>query len=163
MCLSIAIALALLWVAAIPLFAAAALVAAVSFYFIPEIKQALLDYAACRGPSDKCMISVGINTLGQAASILSAIAFLVAGVLEIAALAFISSWILAWLSVSMQTAVAYLVNSGITACVIVTGILLGVLSNAYGFKCMDKQEAYRQNCGQGIAHPIILNVISDDY
>ena len=70
-----------------------------------------------------------------------AIAFLVAGVLEIAALAFISSWILAWLSVSMQTAVAYLVNSGITACVIVTGILLGVLSNAYGFKsCMDKQE-----------------------
>ena len=140
MCLSIAIALALLWVAAIPLFAAAALVAAVSFYFIPEIKQALLDYAACRGPSDKCMISVGINTLGQAASILSAIAFLVR-VLEIAALAFISSWILAWLSVSMQTAVAYLVNSGITACVIVTGILLGVLSNAYGFKCMDKQDS----------------------
>jgi hypothetical protein len=87
------------------------------------------------------MISVGINTLGQAASILSAIAFLVAGVLEIAALAFISSWILAWLSVSMQTAVAYLVNSGITACVIVTGILLGVLSNAYGFKCMDKQDS----------------------
>ena len=60
-----AMALAFLWVAAIPLFAAAALVASVSFYFIPHIKQALLDYATCRGPG-KCTISTGVNNLGQA-------------------------------------------------------------------------------------------------
>ena len=42
----------------------------------------------------------------------------------------------------MQTAVAYLVNSGITACVIVTEeFSSAVLSNAYGFKsCMDQQD-----------------------
>jgi hypothetical protein len=89
LCLSIAIGLAYAWVAAFPLFAAAALVAAVSFYFIP--------------------------------------------------LAFISSWILSWLGVSMQVAVAYLVNSGIGACAAVIAILLGVLADAYNYKsCMDQ-------------------------
>jgi hypothetical protein len=139
LCLSIAIGLAYAWVAAFPLFAAAALVAAVSFYFIPKIKQALLNYAACRGPSDKCTISLGLNTLGQAAGILSIIAFLAAAALELTALAFISSWVLSWLGVSMQVAVAYLVNSGIGACAAVIAILLGVLADAYSYKnCMDQ-------------------------
>jgi hypothetical protein len=142
LCLGVAIALAALWVSAWSLFPAAVLVAAVSYYFIPAIKQALLDYAACRGPSDKCNINtIGIDTLGQAAAILSAISFFAAGVMEIAALAFLYSWFLAWLGVSIQAAVAYLVYTGISACVVVIGILLGVLSNAYSYKsCMDQQD-----------------------
>jgi hypothetical protein len=142
LCLSIAIGLAYGWVAAIPLFVAAALVAAVSFYFIPAIKQALLDYAACRGPSDKCTISTNINTLGQAAGILSVVSFVAAGIMEIAALGFLYTWLLAWLGVSIQAAVAALVYSAIAACATVIAILLGVLSNAYSFKnCMDQQDS----------------------
>jgi hypothetical protein len=142
-CLSVAIALAALWVSAWSLFPAAVLVGAVSYYFIPNIKQALLDYAACRGPSDKCDIKVlGLDTLGQAAAVLSVVSFVAAGLLEITALALISSWILSWLGVTMQAAVAYLVKQGIVACVIVIGILLGVLTNAYGYKnCMDQQDS----------------------
>src|SRR5262245_2704220 len=66
--LSAAIALANLWVAAAPLFGAAALVATVSFVLIPAIKNALRAYASCRGPSESCTISLGINNLGQAAA-----------------------------------------------------------------------------------------------
>jgi len=136
-----AMALAFLWVAAIPLFAAAALVASVSFYFIPHIKQALLDYATCRGSSDKCTISTGVNNLGQAAAALSLISFALAGAMEIAALGFIFSWFLSWLGVAMQVAVLALVRTGLFSCAIVVLILIGVLSNAYGYKaCMDKQD-----------------------
>ena len=134
-----AIALAFLWVAAVPLFIAAALVASVSFYFIPHIKQALLDYATCRGPGP-CEISAGVNTLGQAAAMLSLIAFAVAGAMEITAPGFLFSWFLAWLGVAMQVAVSYLVHAGIVSCGIVILILIGVLTNAYAYKnCMDKQ------------------------
>jgi hypothetical protein len=66
-----AIAISYLWVAAVPLFIAAGLVASVSFGLIPAIKNALVDYAQCRGASDKCSIALGINTLGQAAATLS--------------------------------------------------------------------------------------------
>jgi len=135
-----AIALAYFWITALPLFAAAALVASVAFYFIPAIKQALLDYANCRGPSDQCRISLTIDTLGQAAATLSAVAFLVAATMQVAALAFLYSWFLSWLGVSMMVAVVYLVHAGIFSCAITALILLGVLSNAWSFKkCMDQQ------------------------
>jgi hypothetical protein len=141
LCLGVAIALAALWVSAWSLFPAAVLVAAVSYYFIPAIKQALLDYITCRGPSKCNLATIGIDTLGQAAAILSAVSFFAAGVMEIAALAFLYSWFLAWLGVSIQAAVSYLVYAGISACVVVIGILLGVLSNAYGYKsCVDGQD-----------------------
>ena len=113
-----AIALAWFWIAAIPLFAAAALVASVSFYFIPQIKQALLDYATCRGPGD-CEISTGVNALGQAAAALSLISFALAGAMEVTALGFLFSWFLAWLGVAMQVAVSCLVHAGIVSCGIV--------------------------------------------
>jgi len=135
-----AIALAYFWVTALPLFAAAALVASVAFYSIPAIKQALLDYANCRGPSDKCRISLAIDTLGQAATVLSAISFAAAAVMQVAALAFLYSWFLSWLGVATMVAVAYLVHAGIFSCAITVLILLGVLSNAWSFKqCMDQQ------------------------
>jgi hypothetical protein len=135
-----AIGLAHFWVAAIPLFAAAALVATVAYYFIPAIKSALLDYAACRGPSDKCSISMGVSTLGQAAATLSVVSFSVAAAMEVAALGFLFSWFLAWLGVALQVAVAALVLSGTFSCAIVILILLGVLTNANSFKnCMDSQ------------------------
>ena len=137
-----AIGLAYFWITALPLFAAAALVASVAFYFIPKIKQALLDYAACRGQSDKCRISLTINTLGQAAATLSAVSFAAAAVLQVAALAFLYSWLLSWLGVGMMVAVLFLVKAGIFSCAITALLLLGVLSNAWAFKkCMDEQQA----------------------
>lgn len=138
--LLLAMALAYFWVAAIPLFVAAGLVAAVSFGLIPAIKNALISYAQCRGSSDKCTISLSIDILGQAAATLSAIAFLAAAIMEVAALAFLYSWFLAWLGVSIQVAVAYLVKTGLFACAITILLLLGVLTNANSYKsCMDQQ------------------------
>lgn len=135
-----AIVISYFWVAAVPLFIAAGLVASVSFGLIPAIKNALVAYAQCRGSSDKCSISLGINNLGQAAATLSLISFLVAAVMEVAALAFLYSWFLAWLGVSIQVAVAFMVKSGQFSCAITILILLGVLSNAWSFKnCMDQQ------------------------
>ncbi len=135
-----AIVISYFWVAALPLFIAAGFVASVSFGFIPAIKNALLAYAQCRGSSDTCSISLGINNLGQAAATLSLIAFLAAAVMEVAALAFLYSWFLAWLGVSIQVAVAFMVKSGQFSCAITVLILLGVLSNAWSFKnCMDQQ------------------------
>jgi hypothetical protein len=137
-----ALAFSFFWVAALPLYIAAALVLTVSLVFIPQIKNALLAYAECRGPSDKCTISQGVNTLGQAAAALSAVAFLVAAVLETSALAFIYSWILSWLAWPLQSAVNFFVHSGQLTCVVVIVLLVGVLSNAYGYKsCMDNQGA----------------------
>ncbi len=135
-----AMALAFFWVAAIPLFVAAGLVAAVSYGLIPAIKSALISYAQCRGSSDKCTISLGIDTLGQAAGTLSLISFLAAGVMEVAALAFLYSWLLSWLGVSIQVAVAYMVTAGLFSCAITILLLLGVLTNANSYKnCMDQQ------------------------
>lgn len=137
-----AMALAYFWIAAIPLFVAAALVAGVSFYFIPHIKNALNAYAACRGPAGKCQsISIAVNALGQAAATLSLISFVLAGGMEVAALGFIFSWFLGWLGLAMQVAVLLLVKAGIASCVIVVIILIGVLTNAYSYKsCMDQQD-----------------------
>ena len=139
-CLLLAMALAYFWVAAIPLFVAAALVASVSFGFIPAIKNALIAYAQCRGASGKCTMSLSIDTLGQAAATLSLVAFLAAAVMEVAALAFLYSWLLAWLGVSIQVAVAYMVKTGLFSCAITILLLLGVLTNANSYKsCMDQQ------------------------
>jgi hypothetical protein len=135
-----AIVISYLWVAAVPLFIAAGLVAAVSFGLIPAIKNALIAYEECRGASDKCSISQVLDNLGQAAAVLSLISFLAAAIMEVAALAFLYSWILSWLGVSMQVAVAFMVKSGQYSCAITILILLGVLSNAWSFKnCMDQQ------------------------
>lgn len=135
-----AIAISYFWVAAVPLFIAAGLVASVSFGFIPAIKNALVAYAQCRGTSGKCTISPSLNTLGQAAAVLSLISFAAAAIMEVAALAFLYSWFLAWLGVSIQVAVAYMVQAGQFSCAITILILLGVLSNAWAFKnCMDQQ------------------------
>jgi hypothetical protein len=137
-----AIVLAYLWVAALPLFAAAALVASVAFYFIPEIKKALLAYVACRGPSERCRINLTIDTLGQAAATLSVVSFAIAAVMQVAALAFLYSWLLSWLGVSTMAAVQLLVSAGQVACAVTAFLLLGVLTNAWSFaKCMDDQQA----------------------
>ena len=135
-----ALVLAALWVTALPLFVAAALVATVAYVLIPRIKSELQAYATCRGSGGKCSISLTINTLGQAAATLSAVSFLLAGALQVTALAFIATWILSGLGLTMQAAVGILVASGMYACAITVLILIGVLTNATAFKnCMDKQ------------------------
>lgn len=133
-----AIALSLLWVEAVPLFAAAGLVATVSLYLIPHIKQALLDYATCRGPGN-CTISDGINTLGQLAVALSVGTFVLAGLLQVTALGFLGSWILAVVGGTLEVLVKAIVFSGVASCVTVVIGLLGVLTNAIAFRdCMDQ-------------------------
>jgi hypothetical protein len=128
------------WVTAIPLFVAASLVAAVSFGLIPAIRNALGVYAQCRGSLERCSISPALNTLGQAAAILSVISFAAAAILQVAALAFLYSWFLAWLGVSIEAAVALMVTSGQYSCAVTVFILLGVLANAWAFKnCADEQ------------------------
>jgi len=137
-----AIGLANLWPTAYPLFAAAALVAGVAYVAIPAIKQALLDYAACRGGAGKCAsaLNLTIDTLGQVAATISAITFAAAGALQIAALAAIFSGFLAFLGVGAEAAVVWLVRAGTFACAIAILLLLGVLTNANGFKsCLDGQ------------------------
>jgi putative Mn2+ efflux pump MntP len=146
-----AIVASYLWVTAVSLFIAAALVAAVSFAVIPAIKNALIAYVQCRGNSDKCSISLGINTLGQAASVLSSVSFLLAAVMQVAALAFLYSWILSWLGVTIEAAVAKLVLAGQFSCAFVALILIGVLTNAWSFKsCMDQQGSNAGGGGNGV-------------
>lgn len=139
--LTAAIVLSWLWVTALPLFAAAALVASVAVYFIPAIKAALLEYAACRGPSDSCRITLTVDTLGQAAAALSAVSFAVAAVMQISALAFLYSWFLSWIGVGIMAAVAILVHAGQVSCAITALLLIGALSSAWSYKkCMDNQQ-----------------------
>ena len=136
--LAAAIVAAYYWPVAYPLFGAAVLVGIVSFGLIPAIKNALIAYANCRGESKECSISYSINTLGQSASVISVVAFTVAGLLQLTALAFLASWILAFIGVAMEVAVAALVYSGIVACGATILIFAGVLTNAYSYKsCMD--------------------------
>jgi len=140
--LAAAIVIANYWPSAYPLFIAAGMVAIVSLALIPAIKNALMAYVTCRGASENCSISTTINTLGQLASIISFVAFAVAGAMQIAALAFLFSWFLAWIGVAMEVAVAALVYSGMVMCGVAILLLLGVLTNAYSYKsCMDRQGA----------------------
>jgi hypothetical protein len=69
------------------------------------------------------------------------ISFAAAAVMQVAALAFLYTWLLAWLGISMMAAVLILVKAGIFACAITALLLLGVLSNAWAYKkCMDAQQ-----------------------
>jgi hypothetical protein len=135
-----ALTAALLWTAALPLFVAAGLVATVAYFLIPRIKDAQQAYAACRGPSGKCTISPSTHTLGQAAATFSVIAFAAAAALQLTALALIATWILAWLGMTVQAAVALLLHAGMYSGAITLLLLIGVMSNAALFKsCMDQQ------------------------
>lgn len=104
-----------------------------------------------RGPAGKCPpISLSIDTLGQVAATLSVVAFAAAGALQLSALAFISSWILAFLGVALEVAVQYLVISGWASCWIAIAILIGVLTNTLSFAgCMDQQQNAGRNVNAG--------------
>lgn len=146
--LTSAVVLAWLWVSAVPLFAAAALVATVSLVLIPKMKQALLDYQKCRGNSAKCSLKLGIDNLGMAAAALSAVSFAIAGAMQVAALALIFTWFFAAIGVGMSAAVLLLVKSGTFGCAIAALIIIGVLSNAWAYKkCMDEQTTTGTNTG----------------
>jgi hypothetical protein len=135
-----AIGVAAFWTTAWPLLGAAALVAIVAFGMIPLIKNALLAYATCRGPSEKCSISTTVNSLGQVASFVSAGSFLIAALLQFTALAFLSNWVTALIGGTLQDIVSGFVDTGITGCVIGIVLLFAVLGQAVTFKnCMDQQ------------------------
>jgi hypothetical protein len=74
--------------------------------------------------------------------LLSGISFALAGVLQVAALAFLYSVVLAWLGVATEVAVAALVSAGIIACGAVLILLTVAQGQVYAFKrCMDAQNA----------------------
>lgn len=144
-CLVGAVALAAFWGTALPLFGAAALVASVSYYFIPQIKNEILAYVACRGPSKCEPPTVAIDNLGQAAVILGIGSFLAAGLLQLTALAFISSWLFSVIGWGMEFLVAKFVESGVIACGAVAIILGGILTSVLGYRdCMNQLTASGQ-------------------
>lgn len=139
--LAAAIGLAIYWATVLPLLGAAAIVGTVSFVFIPAIKKAVTDYATCRGPTATCSLSPVINTLGQAGNVLSLIGFTAAAALQIAAIAFYASIILAWVGIPLSAAASGFTGAGIVGCGATILILAGMLTNAYSFKsCMDRQD-----------------------
>ncbi len=117
---------------------AAALVVLVSLVMIPLIRTTLMNYVSCRGPSRACSLSHGIDVLGQAAGLISAFAFLAAGILQIAALAFLADFITALVGLALEALVWGLIISGIVGCVAAVIVLSGVLTEANAYKsCMD--------------------------
>lgn len=88
-----------------------------------------------------------MDTAGQVAAAISAIAFALAGALQIAAIAAFAVYFLAWIGVGLEVAVVYLVRTGMCACAIGVLLLLGVLSNVLAYKsCLDTQNP---NTGPG--------------
>lgn len=138
-CLGLAIAAAALFgQSMVALFIAATLVLFVSIALIPALKQAISDYATCRGPSRNCSVSTTIATLGQAASMVSATSFFLAGVLQIPALGLLSNYITALVGETLEYVVRALTYSGIAGCVAGVIIMLGVLTEVLVYKsCMD--------------------------
>jgi len=139
--MALAMALASNWPTAFPLFGAAATIALLVSVVIPKMKQALLDYVACRGPSVKCSVGVTLYKIMQVTALLSGIAFALAGALQVTALAFISTFVLAWLGVATSAIVAVLVSSGILICGTAAVILFIIQGQAWAFaRCMDEQD-----------------------
>ena len=120
------------------LIAAIALVSAVAFYMIPQLRSALNAYATCRGPIRDCSIGQAINTLGQAAAIVSVVAYVLALGFEIAAIAAFLSWFLGWLGGILTLTALGMVIAGNWASLATIFLLLGVLTDAIVFKnCCD--------------------------
>ena len=135
-----AIALAIIFFNLPGLIIATILVGTVTFALIPQIKAGLQAYADCRGPSETCTMSLALNTLGQAAGIISIISFAAAIALLITALAFIVSVILSWLGLTLAAAAEILQIAGCVGCGAGILILLGVMTNALAYKaCRDSQ------------------------
>jgi len=122
------------------LFVAAGFVGVVSFVLISAIKNALLAYATCRGPSEKCSIASAINNLGQLPYLISAVTFAIAGALQIAAVAAFLIWIFgAAIAAAIIAQAATLITAGIISCGAGVVLLIGVLTDAYGYQsCMDQ-------------------------
>jgi hypothetical protein len=125
------------------LFIAAGFVAVVSFVLISAIKNALSAYATCRGSSEKCSIASAINNLGQLPYVISAVTFAIAGALQIAAVAALLIWIFgAAIAADIIAQAATLITAGIISCGAGIVLLVGVLTDAYGYQsCMDQQGA----------------------
>lgn len=135
-----AIGAAWLWMTALPLFAAAAMAASVTVFFIPEIRQAIEAYVKCRGPSDWCKVTRISDALGQAAALLGTVAFAAAGALQLVALAAVASVLLSWWGVGMMAAVGIMVAAGTFACALaILWLLYAALAAERYKKCMDSR------------------------
>jgi hypothetical protein len=78
--------------------------------------------------------------LGQAASLLSVVAWTIALVLQISALGFITSFFLSWLGVSLAAAGEALEWSGIVGAGAVAAVLIGLLTQVRNYEaCRDAE------------------------
>jgi hypothetical protein len=107
---------------------------------IAQIRLGLLEYDQCRGPSERCRIGPNIDLLGQAASLLSVVAWTIALVLQISALGFITSFFLSWLGVSLAAAGEALKWSGIVGAGAAAAVLIGLLTQVRNYEaCRDAE------------------------
>jgi hypothetical protein len=146
--LGAAIALAAIFFNIPGLVVAIALVLTVSFYLIPSIRKELTTYEQCRGPSTRCSMASNINLLGQAAMLISVLAWGAALVGYIACLAALLSWFLAWLCGILVPAAESLKWAGIFANGAAILILIGLRTNVANYEaCRDEEDGSGGNGG----------------
>ena len=139
--LAAAVVLALFFLNWVALLAAIALAATVSFAMIPAIRSSIRDYVTCRGPSQRCSISSAIDTLSQAAVLLSIVSWTVAVALEIPAVAALASFFLAWIGVSLAALAVPLRLNGIAGAAACAVVLIGVATNVASYAACRDSEA----------------------
>jgi hypothetical protein len=146
--LGAAIALAAIFFNVPGLAVAIGLVLTVSLYLIPRIRDELTAYEQCRGPSTRCSMASNINLLGQAAALISVIAWGAALVGYIACLVASASFFFAWLCGVLVPLAEVLKWSGIVANGAAIAILVGLVTNVANYKsCRDNEDSSGGNGG----------------
>lgn len=149
--LLLAIAGALIPYNVVGLIISIASVLSVSFGLIPAMRDELKAYDACMGPSTNCgSIASSIDLLGQAAAIISAIAFILALSLEIPAIAALATVIFGWIGLALEAGAYALKLSGIIACGVTILILIGLVSRVKVYEdCRNAERAPKPPRGSG--------------
>lgn len=118
---------------------------------ISAMRDELRAYDECMGPGTSCSVGPNIDLLGQAASIISAGAFIAALALEIPAVAAMATGVLAALGLSLEAAATVLKYSGIVACGATILILLGLLTNVKAYEaCREAERDPTRDSGSGL-------------
>lgn len=122
------------------LIVAIALLGTVAFGLISAIRDALRAYEICRGPSARCSINTVLSVLGLAGLLFAIGCFTAALALQITALAFLTSWILAWLSIAPAAAAEALKAAGIASVALAIVMLVATAAAAVSYRaCRDAE------------------------
>lgn len=138
--LGTAVALAYIFLNWVGLIFAIGLAATVSFVMIPQIRHAIREYSDCRGPSQGCDVSSSINSLGQAAALVSIVSWTIAVALEIPALAALASIFFSWIGATLAAVAAGLRLTGAIGAAACAAVLVGVATNFASYvACRDSE------------------------